>query len=870
MGKKSPTLAKILDVILPPDLHHLIGDLEEEYHQNITSVGATKARLIFWSQVIRTAPYFIFKSLTWNLIMLLNYLKVTWRNIRKHKSFSLINILGLAASMSVCLLIILFIVDQKSYDQFNSKAGRIYRITTNYKSPSNNEAISFATSPASLTDKLNENYPSVEKAIHIRGGFSGEMKYDDDTFKMEGLYTEPDFFRLFDFKLLKGNPKTALAKPGSVILTRKAARKIFGDNDPMGKTLTELGDRNYTVTGIIDKSVKTHFQFEALVSYATLLSNPQKQKMLDDWTQSIYESYTYLLLKKGASIQDLTQKLPDLIASSYQDPKKESVIKTFQPQQLTSINLGPEKANEIGMVFPAIIAWFLIGFGVIIILIACFNYISLTVARAINRSKEVGVRKVMGAFRSNVVKQFLAESIVIAILSLIFALAILRWMLPEFNSLNVITFTKNQIDTSLLTDYYVYAIFFIFSVLIGTLAGLYPALYLSSFNPAKVLKGITTIRGLSAKGLRKTITVMQFTFSLVFIISTLILVKQFNFMINTDYGFNREHIVNIALQDIPYDRLEHQLQNQPSVASVAASSKIPALGSVTGVWMKTDSISDRIRGHYFSVDEHYISTMGLDLIAGRNFNPALATDSTDAVILSTASVKKLGLKNPQEALNKPVTIDKHRCNIIGVIKNFISVAPLQSHDPILLQFNPRKYRYAVVKTKAGMTSDFVKSLKKKWANIGSVYSLQYKIFDQQLHESPFILVFGDFLKVFGLISAFAILISCLGLLGMAMFSAENRVKEIGIRKVLGASISDIVLLLSKEYLLLIGIAVIIGTPLAWFINNLWMQNVTNRTHVGPLIFLLGIAGTAGLALLTIGSQTLRAARAKSIDNLKSE
>lgn len=864
MGKESPTLAKILDVILPPDMHHLIGDLEEEYHQHQKSVGTTKARLIFWYQVFRTAPYFIFKSLTWNIIMLLNYLKVTWRNIRKHKSFSLINILGLAASMSICLLIILFIVDQKSYDQFNKKKDRIYRITSNFNNSN------FATSPASLAGYLNRNYPSVKKAIHIRDSFSGEVKYDDDTFNIQGLYTEPGFFDLFDFKLLKGDPHTALTDPGSIILTRQTAQKMFGDSNPMGKVITELGNRDFTVTGIIDKSVKTHLQFGALVSYSTLQSNPEKMKLLDNWKESIYNSYTYLLLKKDASIDQLKKKLPQIIATKYQNQDKKSVLKSFQPQQLTSITLGKEKTNEIGMIIPGIIVWFLVGFGAIIILIACFNYISLTVARAINRGKEVGVRKVMGAFRSNVIKQFLAESVIIAILALVFALLLLRWLLPEFNSLHVISITKNQIDFSLLADYWVYAIFFIFTVFIGILAGLYPAVYLSSFNPAKVLKGITTIKGLSAKKLRKAIIVAQFTFSLVFIISSLILIKQYRFMVNTDYGFNHAHIVNIALQDVPYYRLEQKLTLQKGVVSVAASSKIPALGSISTYSMKSDSIPNKINAHYFGVDEHYIQTMGLDLVAGRNFKPEIASDSTKAVIISTAAVQQLGLKSPHSALNKLITANDKKYQVVGVIKNFISSAPIESGSPILLRYNPNDFYYAVVKTKAGMTGDFINALKTQWANIGSIHSLQYKIFDQQLKESPFIVAFEDFLKVFGLISIFAILISCMGLLGMAMFSAENRVKEIGIRKVLGASISDIVLLLSKEYLVLIGIAVVIGTPLAWYVNNFWMQHITNKTQVGPLIFIVGIIGTAGLALLTIGSQTLRAAQAKSIDNLNNE
>lgn len=866
----TPLLIKILDHLLPHDLHHLLGDLEEEFHLNRKREGQTYAYLSLSSQVFRSIPYFILQSLIWNTVMIFNYLKETWRSIKKHKSFSLINILGLAASMSVCLLIILFIVDQKSYDRFNSKSDRIYRITSYFKSPSINNPDDYATSPADLADRLNENYPSVEKAIHIRGHFSGEMKYGDDTFNIGGLYTEPAFFDLFDFKLVKGDPKTALIEPRSIILTQETARKIFGDQDPMGEAISELGNGTYTVTGIINTDVKSHLKFEGLVSYSTLLSQPQSLKRLQDWTESIYDSYTYLLLKEGASIDELSNKLPEIAENNYVASNGESVIHALKPQALTAINLSPPKSNEIGAVIPGVIAWFLIGFGAVIILIACFNYVSLTIARSITRAKEVGVRKVMGAFRSNVVKQFLAESVVIAVLSLLFALLLLRWLLPEFNGLFVINFTDNQIDFNLLGNSYVYVLFFMFSVFIGILAGMYPALYLSSFNPAKVLKGLTTIRGLSAKGLRKTIVVIHFTVSIVFIITSLILMRQFNFMLNTDYGFNQEHIVNVALQDVPYKRLKQILQTESSVQSIAASSKVPALGSISGVWMKTDSVSERIRGHYFGVDEQYLQAMGINLIAGRNFNPELATDSTEAVILSTESVKQLGLKNPQAAIGKPVSVDEKPYRVIGVIQNFISSAPLQSNDPIIMRYNPQDYYYAVVKTRAGMTDDFVDHLKSQWANIGSIHSLQYQVFDTELKESPIIVVFSDFLKVFGLISVFAVFISCLGLLGMAMFSAENRVKEIGIRKVLGASVRDIVLLLSREYLLLIGISVVIGSPLAWFINNLWMQNVSNKVSIGPTIFLIGILGTTLLALLTIGSQTLRAARANSIQNLQME
>lgn len=866
----TPFIIKVLDVLLPHDLHHLIGDLEEEYHWNKNNEGRSYAYLSLWSQVLRSIPYFILQSLIWNTVMILNYLKVTWRGIKKHKSFSLINILGLAASMAVCLLIMLFIIDQRSYDRFHEHADRIYRVNSDFKSGGNNESILYATSPADLAAKLEEEIPAVEEAVRLRGNYSGEIRVGEKTFNLNGVFTDGDFFKVFDFELLKGDPQTALSEPGNIVLSPETAKKLFDSDDPMGKVLTGLGDRDYTVTGIVNTEVKTHFNFEVLVSYASLTSKTALTESLSDWKNNIYQSYTYLKIKEQAQEDNLTSQFPSLISRHYQDEEGENIINSFVLQPLTKINLGPIISNEVGNSIPGIIAWFLIGFALIIILIACFNYVSLTIAKALNRGKEVGVRKVLGAFRSNVIKQFLTESVIIAILALLFSIAILKWLLPEFNSLFIINMSENQIDLSLFNHYWVYIFFLMFSVFVGVLAGIYPAVYLSSFQPSKVLKGISSIKGLSAIAIRKTIIVSQFTFSLVFIITAIILFKQFNFMVNVDHGFNSEHIINVALQDVSYERFESRYANHTDVISMAASSKVPALGSITGAWINSESLTDPIRGHSFDVDENYIQTMGLNLLTGRNFNPEIGSDSTDAAILGKSAVNKLGLGSPTEALGKPVEINDASYTIIGVIDDFISANPLRSKDPILMRYNPDNYYYAVVKIRAGETASFANYLESTWLDLNSVYSLKYKIFNEQLQESPILVLFGDFLKVLGLIAVFSVLISCLGLLGMAMYSAENRIKEIGIRKVLGATSGNIVYLLSKEYLFLVGIAVVIGTPLAWFINNLWLQQVSNKTAIGPVIFIAGVLGTVLLAMLTIGSQTLRAAKANSIQNLQSE
>lgn len=802
--------------------------------------------------------------------MLYNYLKVTWRNLRKYSGFSAINIFGLAASMSVCLLIIVFLTDQMSYDQFHENKDQVVRVITDFKSPYNDNSSLYASSPATLGNILENHFPQVDMAVHIRGNFDGEFRNGEKVLPLEGIYAGPRFLSVFSFKLLKGNPGTALNEPGSILLSPESAEKLFGDKDPMGKVITGLGDRDYTVTGIIDNDEQTHFRFEVIASYSTLTSNTEQLAMLDKWKSSTYNSYTYLFMKEGTDLDEFESGIQSVIKDNFYDESGENVLKSLVVQPLLKINLGPPLSNEIGMVMPGIIAWFLMGFAIIIILIASFNYVSLTIARSLNRSKEVGVRKVLGAHRMSVIKQFLFESVLISLIALVFSGFLLRWLLPEFNSLFFISFTDNQVDPGLITNAGVLLSFLVFSVMVGIFAGLYPSLYLSSFSPARVLKGTFNVSRISGQRLKKVLTVIQFTFSLIFIITSLILFQQFKFMGNTNYGFNHDNIVNVALQDVSFDQLKYSLVKSPNVVSMAASSKVPALSSIDGAWVDTDAIDTRINVHSFRVDENYIQTMGLNLISGRNFNPESGTDSTQAVIISDQAVVKFGYQNASDALKKQITVNESEYTIIGIIKNFISADPTRAGDPIILLYQPEKTYYAVIKTAPGKTGDVITELENSWLTFDSLYSLKYKIFDEQLKENPTLVVFLDLIKILSLIGGFSIFISCLGLLGMAMYSAENRVKEIGVRKVLGASVQNIVVLLSKEYLLLISIAISIGLPAAYFINSLWMNEVTNKVGLHPGVFIGGTIVVILISLVTVGSQALRAARGNTIDNLRSE
>lgn len=868
--KKPNFIIRILENLLPPDLHHLIGDLEEEFIYSKQRDGITRARIVFWWQLIRSLPWFIVQSLIWNTEMLLNYLKITWRNFKKYTSFSVINIIGLSASMSVCLLILLFLIDQKSSDYFHQDHDRIVRVISDFKSQSNFESDLYATSPYSLPDILKSQFPEIEQAVKVRGNFSGEFNKNNITIPLEGISADEHFLDVFDFELAEGNPKTALISPGSIILTRESAQTLFGDKEPLGKSVTALGDREYIVTGIIDEEYNTHFRFQVIASLSTLLANPETEEMLNTWNSSIFDSYTYLLLKEGTDFDEFEEAIQPVIKTNFVDPEERSALKRLLVQPLTSINLGRELANEVGIVVPAIIAWFLSGFAIIIVVIAIFNYVSLTIARALNRGKEVGVRKVLGANRGGIIKQFLFESVLIATISMLFGIVILRWLVPEFNSLFFISFTENQVNPYLLFNPITILSFLAFAFLTGILAGIYPSLYLSKFSPARILKGTFNVGSKSGQLLKKMITVGQFTFSIVFIITSMILIKQFEFMTTTEYGFEKENIVHIEQQDLSYNQIREVLNQSTKVSVASVTSTVPALGSINTVHLSKDQLDFISTAHSFYVDENYIDAMGLELVAGRNFNADMTTDSIQAIIISVDAVHELELSTPIESIGKTIVVNEEEFVVIGVINGFITSDPMNKGNPIALFLQPQYSRYSLVKVLPGQTVSFINEMEEQWAELGSLHSFKYQIFDDQLKESPILIIFIDFIKILGLLGVFSIFISCLGLLGMAMYSAENRVKEIGIRKVLGATVNSIVLLLSKEYLILIIISIVIALPASFLINNLWMESISNKVALEPSIFILGAFGAIILALLTIGTQALKAARGNSIDNLRSE
>lgn len=869
--RSSNLIIKLFEWFLPSELTHLIGDLEEELANDLEKYSFFKAYLFFMYRCTISMPLFLYQTLKWNVVMITNYLKVALRNIKKYKSFSLINVLGLAVSISICLLIILFIYDQKNYDRFHEDKERIYRITSEFKSSNNFSSNRYATSPASLVDILRNDYPSVESATVIRRRIGGEAEAAGKIIRVNGLYADADFLDVFSFELLLGDRETVLSSPGNIILSKETAEKFFGDQNPVGEKFEVIGRGEFEVKGVIDTDVRSHISFDVLASYSTLLSNERYRSIyIDNWRNSFYSSYTYFKLNKDAKIEDLASQLPGVIETHY-DSTPESYLAEFIIQPLTEINIGDNMDNQLGSVMPRQPVYFLIGFAGIIIFIACFNYVGLTIARGLSRGKEVGVRKALGANKGNVLGQFLIEAILIALFSLTFALLFLNYLLPEFNNLQFVRMElARAVSLDLVIDYPVYIGFLFFTIIVGLLAGLFPALHLASIKSAIVLKGLESASYLSKSRIRKGLVVVQFVFSLVFIITSLFLNRQFNHFLASEYGFDAEHLIQLEIQDIPYDRVKTWMLENSDVVSVSGTNVVPGLNSRSDRRVSSDRIDYDTEANHFSVDEGYIENMRINLIAGRNFSADLATDIDGPFIISEKTVTDLGFGSPQEAIGEYIAYSDSTYPIIGVIGDFVSSDVTIETEAVMMQYQVEEIETASIRVFPGQIADVMKYIDEEWNGLDSQYSPQYALYSDQLSETYSLLLFRDLAKLVKSVAFFSILISCLGLFGIAMFNAESRTKEIGIRKVLGAADRDIIFLLSKEYLVLIGISIGISLPLTYFFNLFLLQEVANRIELSPFVFIAGIFITLVLAMVTVGSQSLKASKANSVDNLRFE
>lgn len=806
--------------------------------------------------------------------MFRNYFKTAVRSLLRHRFFSAINIFGLAVSMTICMAIMMLVADQMTYDRFNTNRDRIYRINSQiiHSDGTVSDNIT-STSAHPLGEELRNNYTGIEKVVRIKRGFGNPwIEFDQNVnIPLSGYFADPEFLEIFQYELQYGDAKTALQEPYSVVLTHKAARKLFKEENPVGQTV-KVGDKGvYNVTGVLkDTNKKSHIVFEALASMASVKSLETSGvfgKDSEDW-HNYWMTWTYILLEEGKTESDIAPYL-DKIYTKFIAPNTNPDVNkaTFQLQPMMNITPGPMRNNPIGPFLPWLFVYFFAGLAGLVMLTSCFNFTNLSIARSLTRAKEIGIRKATGAMRWQIFTQFLSEAVITAFLALAIAIVMVLLLKPIMLQLNFARVMKWDLEANL----YVYAAFAVFALVVGILAGLFPAIVLSGFQPVKVLKNIGNAKLFSRMGLRKALLVSQFTLSLIFILSVLVVFNQLRYFIKADLGFQTENHMMIRLNSTKPELLKTELLKHANVVSVSAASHIPAAGSSYGMGFKK-SLDEKTwtTMYYFSVDEDYTKNMKLTLVAGRNFEASAGESNKNFIIINEEALKSFQYANATDALGQELILDSDssKVQIIGVLKDYNHQLLMEKLDAMALRYNPSELSILQVEY-TGTFAETAKTIEASWATVNPAMKVDYKSMKEEI-ETIYNIFFGDIVKVVGVIAFLAIMISCLGLLGMATYATETRIKEISIRKVLGSSSGALILLLSKGFITMLGIAVAIGLPAAFFFNNLWLEMIAYHVTMDWTVMVTGVLVLIFFGILTVGSQTVRATFVKPVENLKSE
>ena len=873
-----------------PDLKKYIeGDLMELYRERWENYGKRKADIKFIADVLLLFRPGIIKparglKTTNNFDMFKNYFKTSIRNILKYKAFSFINVFGLAVAMSVCMLIIMMIADQKRYDAFQVNKDRIFRILTN---PENSRQ-PYATSPFPLAAALKAEYPIIEETTHLTPGVDGDAIYDQKVIKMRGYFADSSFFHVFSFELEKGNKNTVLLAPRSVIVSQKLAKQLFGNENPIGKTIDFANGQlsfpqesdsaksstnawgSFTVKGVIDGSkYKSHLEFDALVSAATLPSLYAEDKFEDHTNNWAYywRTYTYALLLPGKTEDDLNNVLNDLVKNKYADIESEQTkgLK-LQAQNLNDVQMSLY-SNDTNDRMPRIGYYFLCFLAAIIMISACLNYVNLSIARALTRVKEIGIRKVTGANKGALVFQFLSESVITAFLALVMATGLLFFLRAAFLGLWVNQFLNFELPDSLS----LYIIFVGFALLIGLVAGLYPALHMSTYKPSKALKNPDRISSGKPR-LRKVLSVAQFVISLFFITTSILVLNQFRHFMHFDYGFEPKNIVNVQLQGHDYRLVSNELSAVYGVSTISASDVIPAAGTSNGTQLKKVGSNNEFTDcRILNADEHFAHNMDIPLIAGRSL-PTESQSNNHLILVNEAAVHAFGYQNPNDILG--LTLESKwggdALEVVGVVADFRYDMPINTDKirPMIIRNQPETFQYLNVKIASTNVMPVVKALEQKWKTIDPVHPFEYEFYDDQLAAANRGIF--DLASILSFIAFLAITIACLGMLGMAIYAVERRTKEVAIRKVLGAVDLGLAFLLSKEFLRILAISIAIGAPLSYFVNNFWLEKFPNRVAFGFGTIFLSTFILFVMGVLTIGTQTIKASRENPVNSLKME
>jgi putative ABC transport system permease protein len=799
--------------------------------------------------------------------MLKNFIKIAFKGLLKNKAFTIINILGLAIGLATCLLIMFYVIDELSYDRFNTKADRIYRVNMDLKYGGN--VSSFAITPPPLAATLKSNFPEVERAGRLIHDAGVRIKKGDEFIQEEKVvYADSELFGVFTLPLIEGDTKTALTGPMTAVITESTSKRYFKDTHVLGRTLTLSNNTNYKITGVIkDIPSQSHFNFDFFLSIA---GRPDANST--DWNNFSYS--TYILFKPGTDLQKFQSKLAGLmktqLGENFARLEKSGGYFHLNLTPLTDIHLKSNRQYELGTNSDSSYVYIFGAIALFVLLIACINFMNMSTARSANRAREVGVRKVLGSSRGYLIAQFLSESILLTIGAAIIAVLAAWALLPLFNQV-----AGKHLSITVQTLTWLLPALVAIVLVVGVLAGSYPAFYLSAFQPINVLKG-KIASGFKGSKLRNFLVIFQFSISIFLIIGTIIVYNQLNYIQHKDLGFNRDQVLVVKNIDVmPNAKLfKQEIKQLAGVKSASLSGFLP-----TGVVRQPDAVfrnrtpdpKNALYTEIWPIDDDYLPTMGMGLAKGRNFSDALASDSLGVVINETAA-RMLGILNdpldkkvyrPSDKPNQPLK----EFHVIGVVKDFNFSSLRDNITPVVMMLTDDKGALSI-KMNAQNPAAFIAQVEHLWTSLAPNQHFEYSFMDQDFDaayrtEQRTGTLFLTF-------TTLAVIIACLGLFSLAAYAAEQRNKEIGIRKVLGASVSAIVSMLSKDFIKLVIIAFVIAAPLACLAMYKWLQCFAYRQSIQWWVIVAAGIGAVTIAFVTISAQSFKAAMSNPVDSLKNE
>lgn len=857
---RPPRLASaILEKIIESGIcYGAMGDFEEQFHETVGEYGLFKARLTYWLQIMVVFPGFFKNSICWSVVMFSGYLKIALRNIKRNRGYSFINISGLSMGIACAVFILMWVQDELIYDRFHEKADRIYRVAS--RGRIGNTEISQTYTPAPMQEAMKTDFPEIEQSVRLVGQVNAVFEYEGITFNEHDIIlADSTFFDVFSFAFVKGDPKTALIKPGTVVITEAAALKYFGDEDPLDKVM--IIDQKYEgrVSGVVENvPSNSHFHFDFIVSMTTI-------DLSTDWMNNSF--YTYIVLPEVFPPEQLEKKFPDFITKHIGrgNPNWQGEGNSWEYflQPLTKIHLYSHLSRELEPNGDAVYVFIFTAIAIFILLIACVNFMNLTTARSANRAIEVGMRKVVGSSRSRLICQFLGETVTISFIALVFTLILIGTQLSLFNNL-----VGKRLELSLFGNPKMIFSLIGLTLLTGLVSGSYPAFFLSAFRPVAVISGRLRI-GMRNKWMRNVLVIFQFAISIVLIIGTFIVGSQLNFIQNRRLGFTKDRVIivkNLNPPSHPRDSFKDALLKHASISSVAGSHTLPGR-SFDNEYFKPEDQSG-ITLNLCMCDEKFIGAMELEMAEGRFFSREFTTDGS-AIIINETTSELLNWDNP---IGKTFRGLGYTFHVIGVVKDFHYESFHHTIRPMAL-LNLRsplawEEGYISVRVTSANISEVLEFVEKTWRSFVPGVPFEYSFLDQDyetLYRNE-----QRTGKMFVIFSILAVFIASLGLFGLTSFTVEQRSKEVGIRKVCGASVSGITVLLSREFVKWVVVANVIAWPIAYFTMDRWLQNFAYRTDIKLWPFLLSGFLALLIAFISGSTQSIKAARTNPVESLRYE